>query len=109
MIRFCVRLIAAGRLPETGADLCSQPTMCRLENLQAPSRAEPAEQVSSACRRCRPRGKAAMARAAAGRRPPDGSSRLEERALLLHGLMSELCLAAVTFVSQAKLEETARH
>ena len=55
------------------------------------------------------KGKAAMARAAAGRRPADGSSSLEERALLLHGLMSELCLAAVTFVSQAKLEETARH
>ena len=52
---------------------------------------------------------AAMARAAASRRPPDGSSSLEERALLLHGLMSELCLAAVTFVSQAKLEETVRH
>ena len=25
--------MAVGRLPETGADLCSQPTMCRLENL----------------------------------------------------------------------------
>jgi hypothetical protein len=25
--------IAVGRLPETGAELCSQPTMCRLENL----------------------------------------------------------------------------
>ena len=25
--------LAVGRLPETGADLCSQPTMCRLENL----------------------------------------------------------------------------
>ena len=25
--------IAVGRLPESGADLCSQPTMCRLENL----------------------------------------------------------------------------
>ena len=47
-----------------------------------------------------------MARAAASRRPADGSSSLEERAELLHGLMSELCLAAVTFVSQAKLEET---
>ena len=50
-----------------------------------------------------------MARAAASRQPPDGSSSLEERAELLHGLMSELCLAAVTFVSQAKLEETVRH
>ena len=28
--------MAVGRLPESGADLCSQPTMCRLENL--PSR-----------------------------------------------------------------------
>src|SRR5918911_3323705 len=58
VIRFRVRLIAAGypdaddcdalridpafkmavgRLPETGADLCSQPTMCRLENLPGPS------------------------------------------------------------------------
>jgi hypothetical protein len=25
--------MALGRLPETGAELCSQPTMCRLENL----------------------------------------------------------------------------
>jgi hypothetical protein len=25
--------MALGRAPETGADLCSQPTMCRLENL----------------------------------------------------------------------------
>ena len=50
-----------------------------------------------------------MARAAASRRPPDRSSSLEERALLLHELMSELCLAAVTFVSQAKIEETVRH
>jgi len=50
-----------------------------------------------------------MARAAASRRPPDGSSSLEERALLLRGLMSELCLTAVPFVSQVKLEETVRH
>src|ERR687885_66727 len=28
--------MAVGRLPETGADLCSQPTMCRLENLPGP-------------------------------------------------------------------------
>jgi hypothetical protein len=28
--------MAVGRLPETGADLCSQPTMCRLENLAGP-------------------------------------------------------------------------
>jgi hypothetical protein len=25
--------MAVGRLPESGPDLCSQPTMCRLENL----------------------------------------------------------------------------
>ena len=28
--------MAIGRLPESGADLCSQPTMCRLENLPGP-------------------------------------------------------------------------
>ena len=28
--------MAVGRLPERGADLCSQPTMCRLENLPGP-------------------------------------------------------------------------
>jgi hypothetical protein len=28
--------MAVGRLPESGADLCSQPTMCRLENLPGP-------------------------------------------------------------------------
>jgi hypothetical protein len=28
--------LAVGRLPETGAELCSQPTMCRLENLPGP-------------------------------------------------------------------------
>lgn len=51
-----------------------------------------------------------MARAAAARRrPAAGASSLEERAGLLQGLMSELCLAAVAFVSRAKLEETARH
>ena len=50
-----------------------------------------------------------MARAAASRRPPDGSSSLEERALLMRGLMSELCLTAVPFVSQVKLEETVQH
>ena len=27
--------LAVGRLPESGGDLCSQPTMCRLENLPA--------------------------------------------------------------------------
>jgi hypothetical protein len=29
--------VAVGRLPETGDDLCSQPTMCRLENLPGPT------------------------------------------------------------------------
>jgi hypothetical protein len=28
--------MAVGRLPESGADLCAQPTMCRLENLPGP-------------------------------------------------------------------------
>jgi hypothetical protein len=28
--------MAVGRLPESGEDLCSQPTMCRLENLPGP-------------------------------------------------------------------------
>ena len=28
--------MAVGRLPESGTDLCSQPTMCRLENLPRP-------------------------------------------------------------------------
>jgi len=29
--------LAVGRLPESAADLCSQPTMCRLENLPGPT------------------------------------------------------------------------
>jgi Transposase DDE domain group 1 len=29
--------LAVGRLPESGLDLCSQPTMCRLENLPRPT------------------------------------------------------------------------
>jgi hypothetical protein len=29
--------MAVGRLPESGTDLCSQPTMCRLENLPGPT------------------------------------------------------------------------
>jgi hypothetical protein len=29
--------MAVGRLPESGEDLCSQPTMCRLENLPGPT------------------------------------------------------------------------
>lgn len=29
--------LAVGRLPESGAELCSQPTMCRLENLAGPT------------------------------------------------------------------------
>ena len=32
--------MAVGRLPESGADLCSQPTMCRLENLPGADRAQ---------------------------------------------------------------------
>ena len=28
--------MAVGRLPESDAELCSQPTMCRLENLPGP-------------------------------------------------------------------------
>jgi hypothetical protein len=28
--------MAVGRLPESGGELCSQPTMCRLENLPGP-------------------------------------------------------------------------
>jgi hypothetical protein len=51
----------------------------------------------------------AMARATADRRPEDGASALEERAKLQRGIMNELCLAAMPFVSQARLEETARH
>jgi len=46
-----------------------------------------------------------MARAAASRRPSDSASSPEDRALLLHELMGELCLAAVMFVSQARLQE----
>ena len=30
--------MAVGRLPESAADLCSQPTMCWLENLPGPAR-----------------------------------------------------------------------
>ena len=50
-----------------------------------------------------------MARAQASPGPSEGSSSLGERAQLLHGLMSELCLLAVPFVSQARLQETVRH
>src|SRR5207253_5935810 len=32
--------MAVGRLPESGADLCSQPTISRLENLPGPGRAQ---------------------------------------------------------------------
>jgi hypothetical protein len=32
--------MAVGRLPESGTDLCSQPTMCRLENLPGPTALE---------------------------------------------------------------------
>ena len=50
-----------------------------------------------------------MARAAADRRPPAGASRPEDRAEVLRGIMADLRLAALPFVSQAKVEETARH
>ena len=33
--------MAVGRLPENGADLCSQPTMCRLENPPDPRAGRP--------------------------------------------------------------------
>ena len=50
-----------------------------------------------------------MARAAADRRPPAGASRSEDRAEVLRGIMADLRLAALPFVAQAKIEETARH
>ncbi len=50
-----------------------------------------------------------MARAMAGRRSPDLGPSLEERASHLRGLISELSLAAVTFLPRGKVEETARH
>ena len=50
-----------------------------------------------------------MARAAADRRPPAGASRSEDRAEVLRGIMADLRLAALPFVAQAKVEETARH
>ena len=33
--------MAVGRLPESGPDLCSQPTMCRLENLPSATALKP--------------------------------------------------------------------
>ena len=50
-----------------------------------------------------------MARAAANRRPPVSPWSLEDHAELLRGLMGTLSLAAMQFVSQAKVDETARH
>lgn len=51
-----------------------------------------------------------MARAAANRRPPPVSPvSLEDRAELLRGLIGMLSLAAMRFVSQAKVDETVRH
>jgi len=49
-----------------------------------------------------------MGRAAASR-PGAGRPSAEERALLLGGIISELCLAAARFVAQARVEETVRH
>ena len=51
----------------------------------------------------------AMARAAADRRPPAGTSRPEDRAEVLRQIMADLRLAALTFVAQARVEDTARH
>ena len=45
--------LASGHAPESGRDLCSQPTMSRLEN--APSRAEVARMTSSTSPGCRRR------------------------------------------------------
>jgi hypothetical protein len=50
-----------------------------------------------------------MARAAADRRPPAGASRPEDRAEVLRRIMADLRLEALTFVAQARVEETARH
>ena len=50
-----------------------------------------------------------MARAAADGRPPVGASRPEDRAEVLRGIMADLRLAALPFVVQARVEETARH
>src|SRR4051794_37729320 len=50
-----------------------------------------------------------MARAAADGRPPVGASRPEDRAEALRRIMADLRLEALTFVAQARVEETARH
>ena len=51
-----------------------------------------------------------MARAAANRRlPPVSLVSLDDRAELLRGLIGMLSLAAMQFVSQAKVNETVRH
>ena len=42
--------MAVGRVPESGADLCSQPTMCRLENLPGPPADQPLDQVAPSVR-----------------------------------------------------------
>ena len=49
-----------------------------------------------------------MARASAKGPAGEGSASLEERAEILIGLMADLCLAALPFVSQTKVDETAR-
>jgi len=50
-----------------------------------------------------------MARAAADGRPAAEPSGPEDRAEVLRGIMADLRLEALTFVAQAKVEETARH
>jgi hypothetical protein len=50
-----------------------------------------------------------MARAAADRRRSTSPASLEDRAEVLRGIMADLRLAALPFVAQAKVEETARH
>jgi Protein of unknown function (DUF2786) len=50
-----------------------------------------------------------MARAAADGRPAAEPSGPEDRAEVLRGIMADLRFAALTFVAQAKVEETARH
>ncbi len=49
-----------------------------------------------------------MARASAKGPAGEGSASLEERAEVLIGLMTDLCLAAMPFVSQTRVDETAR-
>src|SRR5689334_23072420 len=50
-----------------------------------------------------------MARAAADGRPAAEPSGPEDRAEVLRGIMADLRLAALPFIAQARVEETARH